>query len=162
MKKSQFMAIAIIIIIIAIMLNVNGRQEKVNDFSTNSVDSEKEITNTPAPTPAMVLTTTPTPIPMETTVPTPVASPALSAREEIPGETETRTANESNKTPKQEDKNAKNQTITVEDGEVIVSPGDKDSQSVSSGKSHQENPQQESENDFSDGSIELPVVVIGE
>ena len=45
MKKSQFMAIAIIIIIIAIMLNVNGRQEKVNDFSTNSVDSEKEITN---------------------------------------------------------------------------------------------------------------------
>ena len=165
MKKKQFIAIAIIIItiaVIAIILNVNGKQGKTNDSSVNFADSAQEITNIPVQTPAIVLTATPTSIPMDTATPTPVASSVLPAREEKPDETEIKTADESNKTAEQEDKKNKAQTITTENGEVIISPGDAESQKDSSEKSQQVNPQQESGNDFSDGSIELPMVVIGE
>lgn len=165
MKKKQFIAIAIIIItiaVIAIMLNVNKKQEKTNDSSVNSADSAQEITNIPVQTPAIVLTATPTPIPMDTATPTPVASPVLPAREEMPDETEIKTVDESNKTAEQEDKKNKAQTIITENGEMIISSGDAENGTDSSEKSQQAKPQQESVNDFSDGSIELPMVVVGE
>lgn len=165
MKRNQIIIIGIVFIVIVISLiamTLNGKQEKTNDSSVNSADSAQEITNIPVQTPAIVLTATPTPIPMDTATPTPVASPVLPAREEKPDETEIKTADESNKTAEQEDKKNKAQTITTENGEVIISPGDAESQKDSSEKSQQVNPQQESGNDFSDGSIELPMVVIGE
>lgn len=163
MKRNQIIIIGIVFIIIAsITMTLNGKQEKIDDCSVNSADSAQEITNTLVPTPTMVLTATPTPKSMETTTPTLAVAPNLSIGEEMTGETETKTAEESNKTAEQETRQEKPQTITTEDGEVIISSGDTESQTDSSEKSQQMNPQQGSGNDFSDGSIELPMIVIGE
>ena len=161
MKRNQIIIIGIVFIIIAsITMTLNGKQEKIDDCSVNSADSAQEVTNTPTPT--MVLTATPTPKSMETTTPTLAVAPNLSIGEEMTGETETKTAEESNKTAEQETRQEKPQTIITEDGEVIISPGDTEGQTDSSEKSQQMNSQQGSGNDFSDGSIELPMVVIGE
>lgn len=159
-RKQQFIAIAIIIIIVTIVIVLNGRHETTKDSVVNSAQEIKKI---PASTPVPVLTASPTPMPVEiTATPVPTVSPALPTGEEMTGGSETKTAEESNKTTDQEDRQEKLQTITIEDGEVIISPGDAESRKDSSEKSQQANPQQESENDFSDGSIELPMIVIGE
>ena len=159
-RKQQFIAIAIIIIIVTIVIVLNGRHEATKDSVVNSA---QEITEDFASTPVPVLTASPTPMPVKiTATPVPTVSPALPTGEEMTGETETKTAEESNKTAEQETRQEKPQTIITEDGEVIISPGDTEGQTDSSEKSQQMNSQQGSGNDFSDGSIELPMVVIGE
>mgnify|MGYP004501174245 FL=1 len=159
-RKQQFIAIAIIIIIVTIVIVLNGRHETTKDSVVNSA---QEITEDFVSTPVPVLTASPTPVPVEITVtPVPTISPILATMEKMTGESETKTAEESNKTAEQEDRHENPQAITTEDGEVIISPGDAESRKDSSEKSQQVNPQQESGNDFSDGSIELPMVVIGE
>lgn len=152
-RKQQFIAIAIIIIIVTIVIALNGRHEATKDSVVNSA---QEITEDFVSTPVPVLTASPTPMPVEiTATPVPTVSPALPTGEEMTGKIETKTA-------EQETRQEKPQTITTEDGEVIISSGDAESRKDSSEKSQQVNSQQESGNDFSDGSIELPMVVIGE
>ena len=160
MKIFRIILLSIVVIMVGCIIVMNGDDQKIKDSSVNSA---QEIKKVPVSTPVPALTASPTPMLVEiTATPVPTVSPALPAGEEMTGETETKTAEESNKTTDQEDRHEKPQTITTEDGEVIISPGDAESRKDSAEKSQQANIQQESGNDFSDGSIELPMVVIGE
>lgn len=160
MKVFKIILLSIGVIIAGFIVVMNGDAQKIEDSSVNSA---QEIKKVPVSTPVPVLTASPTPVPVEITVTSvPTVSPALPTGEEMTGETEIKTVEESNKTTEQEARQEKPQTITTEDGEVIISSGDAESRKDSSEKSQQANPQQESGNDFSDGSIELPMVVVGE
>lgn len=160
MKIFRIILLSIVVIIAGFIVVMNGDAQKIKDSSVNSA---QEIKKVPVSTPVPVLTASPTPMPVEiTATPVPTVSPALPTGEEMTDKTETKTAEESNKTAEQEARQEKPQAITTEDGEVIISSGDAESRKDSSEKSQQMNPQQGSGNDFSDGSIELPMVVIGE
>ena len=160
MKIFRIILLSIVVIIAGFIVVMNVDAQKIKDSSVNSA---QEIKKVPVSTPVPVLTASPTPMPVEiTATPVPTVSPALPTGEEMTDETETKTAEESNKTAEQEARQEKHQAITTEDGEVIISSGDAESRKDSSEKSQQMNPQQGSGNDFSDGSIELPMVVIGE
>ena len=134
-KSFKFVILCIGIIGIIVIVALNGEKEKNPQRLEKSVESTQVITEN---------TTTPTPIVSLTPVP--------STNERVETEESVKTE-EKDIEPPTEKKVEKSQSITASDGEIIVSPGDDNSQSESVNKAIP---------DASDNNVELPMVIAGE
>ena len=157
-KSFKFVILCIGIIGIIVIAALNGEKEKNPQRLEKSVESTQVITENATKIPTLTvspaLTVSPTPTPENTTTPTPIVSltPVPSTTERVETEESVKTE-EKDIEPPTEKKVEKSQSITASDGEIIVSPGDDNSQSESVNKAIP---------DASDNNVELPLVIAGE
>ena len=149
-KSFKFVILCIGIIGIIVIVALNGEKEKNPQRLEKSVESTQVITENATKIPTLTvspaLTVSPTPTPIVSLTPVPSTNERVETEESVKTE-------EKDIEPPTEKKVEKSQSITASDGEIIVSPGDDNSQSESVNKAIP---------DASDNNVELPMVIAGE